>query len=387
MPSIVYYGSPRQSHLKANETLPMKLDLILESLNLKERVNKEIVAIKVHSGGNIGYSTIHPVFLRRVVQAVKDGGGRPFVTDVNWDVFDAASRGYTAETLGCPILPVAGPFDHDYYDHHRPFMDIETWRVAGTIQDASFLINFAHAKGHPACGYGGAIKNIALGCMTGPTRRAMHDVQHVNPYFFPELCPDMETRQSIVGSCPFGALYIDDERQNTIRMHPEWCNACGRCLDIAPEGSLEIRPDTFYAFQEACAISADITLSTFEPGKTVHLVLATHMTPVCDCFGWTGMPILPDAGIFGSNDIVALDQAVLDATANMRLIEENLPSAMEVHTHEGHPFKQLHGPFKDPYLAMMYAEKIGVGSRGYDLVDVFPVEQIIRSPRREVVQH
>jgi len=384
MPSIVYFGSPRQKLNKANETLPAKLDLVLEKLNLRDRVKDKIVAIKIHSGGNIGYSTVHPVFVRRVVQAIKEGGGRPFVTDVNWDVIDAASRGYTAETLGCPIIPVAGPFDHDYYEHKRTFMDIETWRLAGTIQDASFLVNFAHAKGHPACGYGGAIKNIALGCMTGPTRRAMHDVQHVNPYFFPDLCPDMDSRKNIVESCPFDALYIDGERQNTIRMHPEWCNACGRCLEIAPPGSLEIRPDTFHVFQEACAISTELTLSTFVPGNSIHLVLATHITPVCDCFGFTGMPVLPDAGIFGSNDIVAVDQAVLDVTGNFQLIEENLPQSMEVHLREGHPFKWLHGPFKDPYLAMMYAEKLGVGSTDYELVDVLPVEKVFRSPIRQV---
>jgi uncharacterized protein len=380
MPSTVYYGSPRQARLRGEETLPAKLDLILERLELRQRVHKETVAIKIHSGGHIGYSVIHPVFVRKVVQAVKDGGGHPFVTDVNWDVHDAASRGYTAETLGCPIVPAAGLFDHDYYEHTRPFKDLHTWRLGGPIQDASFLVNFAHAKGHPACGYGGAIKNIALGCMTQLTRTAMHDVQHVDPYFFPEKCPDLEMRQKIVASCPFNALHIDEKRLNTIRMAPEWCNACGRCLEVAPEGSLEIRPDTFHAFQEACAISVDITLSTFKPGKATHLVLATHMTPVCDCFGFTGMPVLPDAGVFGSDDIVALDQAVLDATAASRLIEENLPTWMEVHTRQGHPLQWLHGPFKDPYLAMMYAEKLGVGSRSYELVDVLPVEAITRSP-------
>ncbi len=380
MPSTVYFGSPRQARLRGEETLPAKLDLILERLHLRDRVNKETVAIKIHSGGNIGYSVIHPVFVRRVVQAVKDGGGHPFVTDVNWDVHDAASRGYTAETLGCPIVPAAGLFDHDYYEHERPFKNLQAWRLGGPIQDASFLVNFAHAKGHPACGYGGAIKNIALGCMTQVTRSAMHDVQHVDPYFFPEKCPDLEMRQKIVASCPFNALHIDEKRENTLRMAPEWCNACGRCLEVAPAGSLEIRPDTFHAFQEACAISVDITLSTFKPGKATHLVLATHMTPVCDCFGFTGMPVLPDAGVFGSDDIVAIDQAVLDATAASPLIEENLPTWMEVHTRQGHPLQWLHGPFKDPYLAMMYAEKLGVGSRDYELVDVFPVESITRSP-------
>ena len=63
------------------------------------------------------------------------------------------------------------------------------------------------------------------------------------------------------------------------------------------------------------------------------------------------MPILPDAGVFGSDDIVAMDQAALDVIGQTRLIEENIPTSMEVHTREGHPFRWLHGPLKDPYMA------------------------------------
>jgi hypothetical protein len=125
---------------------------------------------------------------------------------------------------------------------------------------------------------------------------------------------------------------------------------------------------------EANAISVSITLSTFKPEKAVHICLATHMTPVCDCFGFTSMAILPDAGIFGSDDIVALDQAVLDLTAKTPLIEENLPTVIEVHTREGHPLRWLHGPLKDPYMVVQYGEQLGLGSRRYDLVDVLPVE-------------
>jgi hypothetical protein len=137
---------------------------------------------------------------------------------------------------------------------------------------------------------------------------------------------------------------------------------------------LKIAPVNFYAFQEACAISTALSMSTFAPGKAVHLALATHMTPVCDCFGFTGMPILPDAGIFGSDDIVAIDQAALDVTGASTLIEENIPTSMEVHTRSGHPFRWLHGPLKDPYLVTEYGEKLGLGSRQYELIDVLPVE-------------
>jgi len=379
MPSIVYFGSARQSRLEAKETLPAKLDLIIEKLQIRARVKDETVVIKMHTGNNIGYSTIHPVFVRRLVQAVKDGGGKPFIADVNWDVAGAETRGYTTETIGCPIYPAAGLDEKYFYEYEKPYKGIQKWKLAGAIQDATFLINFSHVKGHPSCGFGAAFKNLALGCMAGDTRGSMHHTMHFDQYWFPEKCSDPEIMNKIAASCPFEAIVVVKKDPTQMHLHMEQCNQCGRCLKVAPPGSLKVDAANFHSFQEACAISTSITLSTFDPKKVTHLSLATHMTPVCDCFGFTSMPILPDSGIFGSDDIVAIDRAVLDATAGMKLIEENLPLAMEVHTRQGHPFQQLHGPLKNPYLVTEYAEKLGLGSRDYELVDVLPLEKVERS--------
>lgn len=156
---------------------------------------------------------------------------------------------------------------------------------------------------------------------------------------------------------------------------------------MAPAGSLKIDAVNFHSFQEACAISVDITLSTFAKEKVTNLALATHMTPVCDCFGFTSMQVLPDAGVFGSDDIVAIDQAVLDVTGKFTLLEDNLPTTMEVHTREGHPFRWLHGPHKDPYVVLEYGEKLGLGSRQYELVDVLPVVTPDRSGMQYIAAH
>ncbi len=192
--------------------------------------------------------------------------------------------------------------------------------------------------------------------MVGKTRSAIHDTGHHDHYWNGELCPDAETRQKIKESCPHGALVEDRRHPGELHLHIEQCNQCLRCLQVAPLGSLKIEPATFEAFHEANAISVAIALGTFAKEKATHMVLATHMTPVCDCFGFTSMPILPDAGIFGSDDIIALDEAVLDMTAKTPLIEENVPASMEVHTRVGHPLRWLHGPFKDPYKVLEFGE-------------------------------
>ncbi len=136
----------------------------------------------------------------------------------------------------------------------------------------------------------------------------------------------------------------------------------------------------FASFQEANAIAVSLTLGTFAPGKMVFINVATHITPVCDCFGFTGMPVLPDAGIFAGDDIVAVEQATLDAIGRHRLIEEHVPLSMEVQACGGHPLQQLHGPYKDPYLVVKYGERLGLGTRDYAIVDVMPVQKVDRVP-------
>jgi len=131
MSSKVYFGSAKQKKLEANETLPIKLDVILERLNIKDRVKDESVCIKMHLGGHVGYSTIHPVFVRRVVQAVKEGGGNPFVCDTPGAVLSAHTRGYTQETLGCPIVFASGPDEKYFYTFKKEYKGVTEWNMAG----------------------------------------------------------------------------------------------------------------------------------------------------------------------------------------------------------------------------------------------------------------
>ncbi len=374
MTSTVYWGSPRQAQLEAGETLPAKLDLILERLNVRERVNGKRVAIKMHLGYDVGYSMVHPVFVRKVVQAVLDGGGHPFVTDVPASVATAHTRGYTAETLGCPLYSSTGIDEKWFVTRQHTYRGVEEFHIGGAIAEADFLIDFAHIKGHPATGWGAAVKNLALGCMDGKTRGAMHDVSEFDPYFHKDLCPDEATRVAIRESCPYGAIVDDREDPDGLHLHTYKCNQCMRCQAVA-NGAFEIKLSNFMAFMHVVNLSAKLVLDTFAPGNTTFLSLATMMTPMCDCFGFTSMPILPDAGVFGSDDIVAIEKAVLDMTAQTPIIEENLPGMMEIITREGHPFQWIHGPYKDPYEALEHAEAIGLGSRQYELVDVLPVKE------------
>jgi len=203
----------------------------------------------------------------------------------------------------------------------------------------------------------------------------MHDTFHYDRYWFKEKCPDAATAKKVVESCPFGAMSLDRNDPMEVHLHCDPCNQCKRCLQVAPAGSLKIDPVNFASFQEACAISTKIALSTFKPENMAFLSLATQITPWCDCCGFTTASILPDIGIFGSDDPVALDQAALDMMAQQKLIYENIPRSLEPRPGAGHPLQELLGPYKNPYLVTGYCEREGVGSRQYELADVLPVKE------------
>ncbi len=193
----------------------------------------ERVAIKIHLGYNTGYSMVHPVFVRRVVEAVLEGGGKPFVTDVFWSVQDAHKRGYSAETLGCPIYSSTGIDEKWVVRHPAEFRGMTEFYMGGAIEEATFLIDLAHVKGHPATAWGGAIKNLGLGCFDGRTRGTMHDVSNFVPYFHKDRCPDDATRAAIRESCPYGAIVDDRDHPDSLYLHYFQCNQCMRCQPVA----------------------------------------------------------------------------------------------------------------------------------------------------------
>ena len=171
-PAVVYFGSAAVQRPNADATLPAKFARILKKLDLKHLCQGARVPIKMHLGGGLGYTTIHPVFVRALVRALQDAGGKPFVVDAHFGtIASAAERGYTAEALGCPIVAAGGPYDSHLVPRKVRHRRLQEMRVFGAIWDAPCLINFAHVKGHGDCGHAGACKNIAMGCVTDATVR------------------------------------------------------------------------------------------------------------------------------------------------------------------------------------------------------------------------
>ncbi len=382
MTSEVYFGSVLHGARNQGAALARKLDLIIEQLDFSTIEKKEKVAIKMHLGFRDGYQTVPVFFVRRIVKAIRKQGAFPFITDNPTAVYNAVDRGYTQETCGCPLIPIAGVKDGYTKTTFIDFQNVDTLEMGGVLHDADVLVDLTHAKGHNSSGFGGAIKNIALGGYHGPSRwRKIHGVEQSIPYWDNEKCTP-EHAKKLVKACPDNLISYDEEKHK-LTLNFGMCNQCGECIKVDEGvGSLSLKPENFALFQELMARSANEVLKTFDKNKQFFITFAIDITALCDCWGFGQPVVINDIGVLGSRDIVAIEQATLDLIANEGLIENMIPPYIRNPILDPsidlHPFARLHGPMKDPYIVTKYAEELGMGSREYKLIEVLSIEEAKR---------
>ncbi len=386
----VYFGSIQHGKIASFASFAAKVDKITELLLEETPIEKkDKVAVKMHLGFNDGYQTIPVFFVRRIVEAIKAKGGYPFVTDNPTSVYNAVNRGYTQETCGCPIIPIAGVKDGYTSPVEVNYKGIDTLELAGALKDADVLVDLSHAKGHGSCGYGGAIKNLALGGYSGPTRwRKIHGASHVDEYW-DKAKGNPELAKKLVESCPYGALNYDEEKDDLKRNYHD-CRQCMTCLEVdGGLGAVKVPKESYEAFNEMMAIATNEVLKTFEKDKVMYINFLTQITQFCDCMGLGQLPIVNDIGVVGSKDIVAVEFATLDLIKKEGLIEQNIPpynKHVNLNPDEDlHPFTRVHGPYKDPYETVVLAEKMGMGTSKYELVEILSASETMKMepPKRE----
>ncbi|MFW9800372.1 MAG: DUF362 domain-containing protein [Candidatus Thorarchaeota archaeon] len=380
--SDVYFGSVQHGRPARYASMGRKLDKILEKLDLSTIEEKDKVAVKMHLGFDEGYQTVPVYFVRKIVKAVKEAGGYPFVTDNPTAVYNAVERGYTSETCGCPIIPVAGVKDGYTKTVEFNFGNVDTLELGGVLHDADVLIDLAHAKGHNSCGFGGVIKNIALGGYHGPSRwHKIHGVEASIPFWDPDKCTP-EHAKKLVESCADKAIHYNEEKHQ-LTVDFGMCDQCMECVEAdADAGCLDIKQENYSMFQELMARAANEVLKTFNEKKRFFLSFAIDITAVCDCWGIGQPHVVNDIGILGSRDIVSIETATLDLIAKEGLIESMIPPYFR-HVNldpeaDLHPFARIHGPMKNPYLVTEFSEKLGMGSRKYKLTEVLTPEEMLK---------
>ena len=372
--SKVYFTSFRT---QLGHGLPEKLQKLIRKAGIGEMdMEGKFAAIKIHFGelGNISY--LRPNYARAVVEVVKELGGKPFLTDCNTlypgsrknaleHLYCAWQNGFTPMTVDCPLLIGDGLKGTD--DVEVPVVGgeyVEKAKIGRAIMDADVFISLSHFKGHECTGFGGAIKNIGMGCGSRAGKKDQHN--NGKPEIEAEACRGC---RQCLKECANNGLVFDAETKK-MRIDEAHCVGCGRCLGACNFDAI--------SFSDSAAVK-DLNCRMAEYAKAVvdgrphfHISLVVDVSPYCDCHGENDAPILPNLGMFASFDPVALDQACADMCLRQKplpgsVLSDNMARAGFVDHHDHFLNTTPESEWKS---CLEHAEKIGLGSREYELIEM-----------------
>lgn len=356
--------------------LQKKLEKLMKKAGI-ENINFEnkFVAIKIHFGepGNLAY--LRPNYAKTVVDVVKELGGKPFLTDCNTlyvgqrknalDHLEAAyENGFSPFSTGCHVIIADGLKGTD--DVEVPVEGgeyVKNAKIGRAVMDADIFISLNHFKGHEMAGFGGALKNIGMGC--GSRAGKMEQHRSGKPSVDSEKCKKCHL---CAKNCAHGAISFDDNGKANIDHNK--CVGCGRCLGACNFDA--IYNNNTHANELLNKKMAEYTKAVLDGRPSFHINLVLDISPYCDCHAENDLPILPDIGMFASFDPVALDQACADACNAQKPIQgsllDNNMQSKDFEDHHDH-FKNT-TPQSEWKSCLEHAEKIGVGTRKYEIIKV-----------------
>lgn len=363
----VYYTD---MHTTFRENLLQKIQRLMKSAGIETiDFDKKYVAIKIHFGepGNLAY--LRPNYAKAVADVIKSLGGRPFLTDCNTlyvgrrknalDHIDAAyENGYSPFSTGCHVIIADGLKGTD--EAYVPVPDgeyVKEAKIGRAIMDADIVISLNHFKGHEATGFGGAIKNLGMGCGSRAGKMEMHNAG--KPYVKESKCIGCG---SCIRNCAHSAITITDKKAS---INTDKCLGCGRCVGVCPVDAIKTLNDESNDILN-CKM-AEYTAAVIRNRPNFHISLVIDVSPYCDCHAENDTPIVPDVGMFASFDPVALDRACADAVNNQPVTPESRLDISE-HIHGDH-FCDSH-PETNWKTQLSHAEKLGLGTQEYELIKI-----------------
>lgn len=367
MKSKVFFADLRAD---SKRNLPAKLGELMLKAGIKDCYKKgNLVAIKMHFGekGNTAY--VSPVFVRRIVDAIKETGADPFLTDTNTlymgtrgnsvaHIRTAIENGFAYAVIGAPVIIADGlkgeagvPVEVNG-KHYKEVL------IARDIVNANAMFALTHFKCHEMSGFGGALKNIGMGCASREGKLSQHS--NAAPLVDASGCTACSECAAV---CPANAISITD----VALIDAKTCIGCGHCIPACPQATIHVQWDeTTARLQEKMAEHAAGALKG-KLGKCLFVNFITHVSPACDCYGHNDAPVVHDIGILSSTDPVAIDQACADLVNNA----QGIPSSCLKGGHEpgGDKFRGVH-PSVDWNIQLDRAQALGLGTRAYALVKI-----------------
>jgi uncharacterized Fe-S center protein len=359
MPSKVYFMNMRAGF---EENSFAKFQRMIKKLHLDDIIKPgEMTAIKLHFGEQGTFSYIHPVWVREMVKTIKEMKANPFLTDTTSlysggrsyaaiHIETAFSNGFTYSCINAPIIISDGLKGQDGIKvvvNKKHFKDVS---IASGIYHADSMVVLTHFKGHVLSGFGGALKNIGMGCADKAGKYKMH--LGATPMIKAELC---KRCLLCVSSCPGKAISLTEKAPQIDSKH---CLGCGQCFSFCKAGVFKINwdstpPDMVIERMVEFAYGALLNKRGITSGKdrVFFINFLLNITPGCDCLPFSDACIVPDIGIALSLDPVAIDQASVDL----------------VNQQQGDKFSSLY-PQINWQRQLEYAQEIGLGRREYELI-------------------
>ncbi len=330
----------------------------------------ELTAIKLHFGekGNEGF--ISPVNVRQVVDKIHSSGAKAYLTDTNTlysgsrrnavdHLTTAIEHGFGYEVTRAPLIIADGLLGNSFRQVPINGQHFDSVKIASELLECQSMIVMSHFKGHELAGFGGAIKNLAMG--GGSVSGKMEQHKGLHPEIDVNKCTGCG---SCVEVCPCDAVEINNDNISTI--DDDKCIGCGECMTVCPVEAIDFNYDNIPDFMEMMSEYALGTVAGRQE-KIGYMNFLVRITPDCDCVPWSDIPLVPDIGILASTDPVAIDQASLDLVNRQQgftasKLEENMEPGGDKFT----------GVWKNSMgdIQLSYGEKIGLGSRNYELIEI-----------------
>lgn len=335
--------------------------------------DKQFTAIKIHFGepGNLAY--IRPNYAARLADLLRSMGAKPFLTDCNTlysghrsnavDHLDSAMQnGFNPISAKCQVIIADGVKGTDYREIEINGEYCRTAKIGTAIADADIIITMNHFKGHEQAGFGGALKNLGMGCASVGGKLELHSASQ------PMIdVADCRGCGICVKNCAHDAIHLNENRHATIDYSK--CIGCGQCIavcqfDAAGMGEGDTSERLNYKI-------AEYTKAVLLGKPQFHISFIMNVSPECDCWNHNDAAIIPDLGIAASFDPVALDMACVDLVNRATALQGNaLTTDRTPESLSGaDKFHCLH-PDTDWRAGLLHAQKLGLGSMEYELITV-----------------